>query len=61
MYVLFGIAIYISHSVGVARLGSCVCVRERVCVRVDLHGSSIQHLALSLRALFQDEDGFLSV
>lgn len=28
---------------------------------VDLHGSSIQHLALSLRALFQDEDGFLSV
>lgn len=30
-------------------------------VCVDLHGSSIQHLALSLRALFQDEDGFLSV
>ena len=30
-------------------------------VSVDLHGSSIQHLALSLRALFQDEDGFLSV
>lgn len=39
--------------------GARVCVRA--CVRVDLHGSSIQHLALSLRALFQDEDGFLSV
>lgn len=47
MYILFGGGIYINHSIGV--------------VRVDLHGSSIQHLALSLRALFQDEDSFLSV
>lgn len=43
------------------RVCVCACVRGRVCVLVDLHGSSIQHLALSLRALFQDEDGFLSV
>lgn len=49
MYILFGGGIYINHSIEVVRLS------------VDLHGSSIQHLALSLCALFQDEDGFLSV
>lgn len=49
MYILFGGCIYINHFIVGVRL------------RVDLHDSSIQHLALSLCALFQDEDGFLSV
>lgn len=51
MYILFGGGIYINHSHPSGGASESV----------DLHGSSIQHLALSLRALFQDEDGFLSV